>query len=167
MLALLLAGGGTLAASKVATGYALAWPVHAWNAAVLGSAPSLLIGVKPIQPFTQHEVRAVLLGQDQSAKSEWALARSFATGSRGLGQDLCLAKFFYKAWLRNPETETLRQSDHSFVESVQKIVKTYDNQPTASCSIKIARGPEIPLSSMVQISGHPERAVTAFGHLEP
>lgn len=135
-----------------------------------GFSPVPELGVKselktlPERPMTQQEVRAILLGTDRSAKSQFRLASSLAMSKNGLQFDDCLTAYFADKAFRNPTASS--EFDPETLAAV-KSLRELSQGLLAQCKVTIrTTNPKAPLSQLVNVQTKLWRNPNAFSALK-
>lgn len=103
----------------------------------------------PDKVMTQQEVRAILLGTDRTARSQYRLASSLAMGKNGLQLDNCLAAYFADKAFKNPTASA--EFEPEMLAAVKSLHDMW--QPSlVQCKVTIRTGsPKAPLYQLVNV----------------
>jgi hypothetical protein len=103
----------------------------------------------PDKDMTQQEVRAILLGTDRRAKSQYRLAGSLAMGKNGLQLDTCLAAYFANKAYSNPSASA--EFEPAMLEAVRSLHEMTQGT-LAQCKVTIRKNnPRAPLHQLVDV----------------
>lgn len=115
-------------------------------------------GAEVAPRWTVPEVRALLLGQIHVPATQFQMANAFATGSRGIAPNKCLAAFFYKKVLDNPASKNTLH-DGEIVVSRQAYEMAVRGKTNCRVVIHSDR-PAVSIVDLIELRGQPANAVS-------
>ena len=115
-------------------------------------------GAEVAPRWTVPEVRALLLGQIHVPATQFQMATAFATGSRGIAPNKCLAAFFYKKVLDNPAS---KNTLHDGEIAVSRQAYEMAVRGKTNCRVVIhSDRPAVSIVDLIELKGQPANAVS-------